>query len=60
MKEEAGGRGAPARICEGKEPSKDTLCHLKCLGVRNEKKDECAVKSILRFQVDINRHSTWS
>lgn len=59
MKEEAGGRGAAAGIREGKEPSKDALCHLKCFRVRDEEKDECAVKRILRFKVDINRHSTW-
>jgi len=59
VKEEAGGRGAAASICDGKEPSEDTLCHLKRLRVRDEKKDEGAVKCILRFEVDINRHSTW-
>lgn len=59
MKEKAGGRGAAAGIRDSKEPSEDTLCHLKGLGVRDEKKDKCAVKRILRFEVDINRHSTW-
>lgn len=59
MKEEAGGRGAAPSIRDGKEPSEDTLCHLKCFGVRDKEKDEGAVKCILRFKIDINRHSTW-
>ena len=59
MKEEAGGRGAAAGIRDSKEPSEDTLCHLKGLRVRDEEKDKGAIKCILRFEVDINRHSTW-
>jgi len=60
VKEKAGGRGASTSICDGKEPSEDTLCHLKGLGVCNEKKDKCAVKGILRFEVEVRGHSTWS